>query len=252
MIRLCKSQSVYGLFNFFTYISATEQLIQRRKTSPTVLTADGKIAGPSRSARRRRAETISAAKMLYGAGTDNMAPAYEGLVAVLNENAPVAMLANIMKKYPKFKKKVIPKIVNEEIRSFENSDKNFVRSVNILYKGGIASKQKYNAIRSSLTMCLDETGLTRKHIHFMKNISVPKLVTYKKLLQRVNQINIGELNDVRETLCYEMEEENKVNGKYGDLLQLLLKMAHFYLSANKHRNDKLNWFGKQEVHLKSL
>ena len=175
-----------------------------------------------------------------------MAPAYEGLVAVLNENAPVAMLTNIMKKCPKFKEQVIPKIVNEAIKSFENSDKNFVRSVNILYKGGIESKQKYNAIRASLTMCLDETGLTRKHIHFMKNISVPKLLTYKKLLQRVNQINIGELNDVRETFCYEMEEENNVNGKYRDLLQLLLKMAHFYLSANKHRNDTLNWFGKQE------
>lgn len=80
----------------------------------------------------------------------------------------------------------------------------------------------------------------------MKNIPVPRLLTYKELWHRINQIDIGELSDVRETLCNGIDEECKFNGKYRDLLQVLFKMAQFYLSANNKRRDKLNWFGKQE------
>ena len=80
----------------------------------------------------------------------------------------------------------------------------------------------------------------------MKNIPVPRLLTYKELWHRINQIDIGELSDVRETLCNGIDEECKFNGKYQDLLQVLFKMAQFYLSANNKRRDKLNWFGKQE------
>ena len=65
-------------------------------------------------------------------------------------------------------------------------------------------------------------------------------------MHKINQIDIGELSDVRETLCNGIDEECKFNGKYCDLLQLLFKMAQFYLSANSKRMDKLNWFGKQE------
>ena len=115
--------------------------------------ADGKISGPSRSIRGRKTQTVSAAKMLHGATEENMAPAYAGLIAVLNETAPIGMLTDALMKSAKFTEKVIPKIVKQKILEFEKSHANFVRSVNILYRGGIASKQKYNSIRSSLTMC---------------------------------------------------------------------------------------------------
>lgn len=91
--------------------------------------------------------------MLHGATPDDMAPAYSGLIAVLNESAPVEMLSDAIGKCTKLTEKVIPKIVRQKIQVFEKSHTNFVRSVNILYRGGIASKQKYNSIRSSLTMC---------------------------------------------------------------------------------------------------
>ena len=87
---------------------------------------------------------------------------------------------------------------------------NFVRSVKILYRDGIVSKQKYNAIRSSLSMCFDEGGVCHKHINFVKNISVPRLFTYQSLLQRINEIDMGMLYDVRETLCCGLDEETKV------------------------------------------
>ena len=123
---------------------------------------------------------------------------------------------------------------------------NFVRSVNILYRDGIVSKQKYNAIRSSLSMCFDESGVCHKHINFMTNISVPRLFTYKSLLQRINEIDMGMLHDVKETLCIGLDEERKVNGKYRDLQELLTLMAKFYLTVNKQRKDELDWFGERE------
>lgn len=224
----------------------SDRLRNKRKLSPTSLDETGRISGPERSARRRCQETIKIARALHGATPVNMLPAYEGIIAVLNTNCSLPELTNMVTKCSKFSGKVIPKVVKDKINIFEKSDSNFVRSVNVLYRGGIASKQKYNAIRSSLSMCMNETGMGRKHIEFMKGIPVPRLFTYQKLMERVNQIDIGQLHDVRELLCNDLSEEDKVNGKFRNLLQLLIRMAHFYLNANKYREDKLDWFGEGE------
>lgn len=63
---------------------------------------------------------------------------------------------------------VFPKVLMEQVRNFEKSDSNFIRSVNVLYKGGIASKQKYILIKSSLSMCMNENGVGKKNIEFVK------------------------------------------------------------------------------------
>ena len=56
----------------------------------------------------------------------------------------------------------------------------------------------------------------------MKNIPVPRFLTYKELLHRMNQIDIGELSVVRETLCNGIDEECKFSGKYWVLLQAII------------------------------
>ena len=77
----------------------------------------------------------------------------------------------------------------------------------------------------------------------MSNIPVSRPLSYKEVLKRINQIDTGDLHDVRETLCKGLKKEDTVNGKYRDLLRVLLKMAQFYLSANNNRMDKLKpWF----------
>ena len=76
----------------------------------------------------------------------------------MNESVLVEMFADMIMNCAKFANKVIPKIVKQNILVFEKIHTNFVRSENILYRGGIASKQMYISIRSSLTMYLDDTG----------------------------------------------------------------------------------------------
>ena len=79
----------------------------------------------------------------------------------------MAELFNIIKKCKKIRDKAIPMLVKGEIKHFEKSLVNFVRSVNILYKHSILSKQKYNAIRSSLSTRFDEGRVCLKHINFI-------------------------------------------------------------------------------------
>lgn len=74
----------------------------------------------------------------------------------LNESASVLVLSDAMIKSAKFIKIVLPKIAKQEINIFEKSQTNCIRSVNNLYSGGIASRQKYNSVRSLLMMCLDD------------------------------------------------------------------------------------------------
>mgnify|MGYP001794764206 CR=1 FL=1 len=47
-------------------------------------------------------------------------------------------------------------------------------------------------------------------------------------------------------MCDELDEEEKVDGRYRDLLQLLLTLAQFYLFVNKQREEKFVWFGEEE------
>ena len=95
-----------------------------------------------------------------------------------------------------------------------------------------------------------ETGVGKEHIEFMPDVGVTRLLTYQKLIEEIDKIDIGILHDVRENLCHELEEDEKVDGKYRDLLQLLLQIAKFYFFANKQREDKLEWFGGREGNFK--
>lgn len=173
-----------------------------------------------------------------------MEPAYDDLVSVLNVIPEKDVHVSICKCH-KIKCKVIPKY-KKQIIKFEATDVNFVRNVSVLYRGGITSKRKYISIRSSLIMAKMTSSNVKSHIHFMQDVGIPKLLTYHRLVKKMETIHIGRLHDVREELCGGMAEQDKVDGKYIDLLQLLLRLAQFYLLADQQREDKLKWFGERE------
>ena len=102
----------------------SQQVGKSRKLSPISLNENGDICCSSRSAQRRRSETITAAaKLLHGATSENMIPAYEGLCAALTLNAPLSQLRSAVIKCPRFTNKVLPNIVREKIKCFESSRK---------------------------------------------------------------------------------------------------------------------------------
>ena len=219
--------------------------VEKRLQSPTTLSEKGDISGPKRSANRKKNETRMAGMKIHGGSPKNMKPMYDGLFATVTTGASVHQLREMCLVSPVLVERVIPNIVNENVKKFESSYVNFIRSVNVLYKDGLVSKAKYNSIRSSLSMTSNEDNTGKSHVKFMKSCLIPKLMPYKQLMVKVNAINIGTLHDVRETLCDGLDNADKVDGKYRNLTELLLRLAQFYLEANKHRADKLNWFGNE-------
>lgn len=102
------------------------------------MTKVGRISGPEHSSRRRFQETLKVAQALHGA-TPDIFPAYEGIIAALNKNCSVSKLINMVRKCPKFNEKVIPRVVKSKLKVYEKSDANFLRSVNVPYRGrGVA------------------------------------------------------------------------------------------------------------------
>jgi hypothetical protein len=57
-----------------------------------------------------------------------------------------------MKKYIELSntcsKQLVPKIVKKAVKEYENSDQNRVRSMRVLYEGGLVSSRKYTKIRN--------------------------------------------------------------------------------------------------------
>ena len=74
----------------------------------------------------------------------------------------------------------------------------------------------------------------------VSNCPVPLIAPYNKLMPFVKSIPIGTIYDVYDTLRAGLKEEDKVQGCYRSLKELLLKLAEFYLC--KQNGYNLVWF----------
>ena len=133
------------------------------------------------------------------------------LVNSVNNNETTALC----KKSKVFSKDVIPDIVQSSVKSFDKSSKNVIRSVSVLYRGGILSKRKYSSVRSSV-FDYDVVHKKRKRSEFREGCKVPALVPYKGLMEFIGEQNIGKLNNIPQALAErEIEKESKkISGKY--------------------------------------
>ena len=87
----------------------------------------------------------------------------------------------------------------------------------------------------------------------MKGVPIPKLLAYDKVIGFVKSLDIGELHNMS-VFCSDLDDDEKVEGKFRDIEDLLLRMAkmYLYIDANYHNKDEplLNWFGGQKGHFK--
>ncbi|CAB4000117.1 Hypothetical predicted protein [Paramuricea clavata] len=105
----------------------------------------------------------------------------------------------------------MPSIYKGNLKAYESSEENMIRSVSVYYCGGIAGKKKYRKIyRNS---CYKTKG--RVHLS-------------DKLMPFIKSVNVGNIYSVYDTLC---DEDDKVCGCYRSLKELLLRLAEFYLSG---------------------
>ncbi|XP_031567133.1 uncharacterized protein LOC116302077 [Actinia tenebrosa] len=128
--------------------------------------------------------------------------------------------------------KVIPQIVQQNFEQYKTSIDNKVRSLEILYTGGMISKRKYTNIRNTYTGPV------------FKDCEMPKILSYKALISFINtSIEIGDL--------YSLQEFGKsVNmpaspGVYRQLEPFILRLAYLYLSIHA-KSPILHWFNGKE------
>ena len=132
----------------------------RRKKDPSELSDDGKLKLPRRSTQRRQLETLMAATQINGGTVENRGPALEGMISTVLKYGKINDVAKYFCSSKKMKKAALAQI-KLETQNYEKSDENFIRSLSVLYAGGvIIGKVKYEQGRSALVM--KHTGKTTK------------------------------------------------------------------------------------------
>ena len=135
---------------------------------------------------------------------------------------------------------IIPKIVKRRVQEYEKSDQNQLRSMRVLYEGGMVSKRKYTNIRNSsdvMKQSPDQSGKNKKS-QFMQSCEIPKILPYKTLMSYIRNIDLGEVLPL-EILAEKLSTES-VPGVYRPLKPFLLRLADMYLTLHE-KDPCLQW-----------
>ena len=136
-----------GPRNGITPEVALQRRIRKRRREPSCL-VDGnshKINLPDRSAKRRKKETKKHAVITHGASDVDQRPMFEGLWATTMTYTPAAYLTLMVRSSKKMMKQVILIVNLNTVRDYQASEANKIQSINVLYSGGLVSKEKYKA-----------------------------------------------------------------------------------------------------------
>ena len=122
----------------------------------------------------------------------------------------------------------------EEVKKFEVSTENLLRSIKVLYSGGLLSKEKCKVIRINLTMSSCKDRKQRAGLKFMSGVGLPKLLPYDKPVNYVKTIDFNEnIKDMAPEFCSDMDDSGVVNGAYRELNAFLLELAKMYIEVDK-------------------
>lgn len=182
-----------------------------------------------------------AASELHGGSKENRQPALDDMFYTLETYGGT----KCFEQYISMSKK----LQHASATVIKKSSENICRSMSLLYGAGLLSKRKYAHVRSALgTTSIGTTtakGYLKRSRIKIEGISIPKIITYKELISKINEINIGKVLSVRDTLCSDLPEELKVDGVYRNLEELLLSVAQFYLEVDSFRDEdnRLSWLG---------
>ena len=209
------------------------------------------VATAKRSAKRRKNETLEACSEIHGATDHDQGPALDGMwCTLINASSPDRMSGYISQSL-KIRKRVLPTVVKKEVKKFEDSTENLLRSIKVLYSGGLLSKEKYKAIRINLTMSTSKDRKQRAGLKFMSGVALPKLLPYDKLISYIKTIDFNEnIKDMTPEFCSDMGDSDVVNGAYRELNEFLLKLAEMYVEVDKALGSEsfLNHFGMDKYH----
>lgn len=136
-----------------------------KRPSTFSLTCSEKLEIPDSIARKRRKLMFDNAIAVNSRRTDDKPSkrkhALNGLWNTFINTATEQEVRSYLEHSPKVMKKAIPPIINAAVKKYEHSQANLIRSVAVLYEGGISSKKQYNRKRSREVFEVDDAG--KKH-----------------------------------------------------------------------------------------
>ncbi len=153
---------------------------------------------------------------------DNSAAIAGMWVTLVNETTP-KQLTECLEKSPKVQRKIIPPMVNKQVKKAEESESNMCRSLKILYEKGLLSKEKYKAICKNIQAKVGE------------GISTPKLVYYDKLIAFIKSVNLDNIQEFAGIFCKADENkfEEPINGSYRDFCSYITVLAELYILVDQ-------------------
>ena len=224
-----------------------------RQKSPTVLTDEGKLNVPQRNASRRQLETLVAATEVNGGSVEDRSPALDGMFSTLTKYAKTAALSKYFSSSKKMRKASLA-VIKPQVKQYKQSDHNVIRSLSMLYAGGLMGKVKYKQTRSALVMKNTKKhtkklgSVSKERVLFGMGIPIPKLLPDGLLMKKIEEIDVGEFYSIRETLCHDLPPDQQLDGVYRNLENFLLLLAKFCFETDQYRKpgDKLVWFSERE------
>ena len=149
---------------------------------------------------RRKKKTIAALKPIH-CGSNNMSVSDDQ--SVQDGLSGQHWLAQLQKKWWKLISLIqlfawmifYPRLLKGDLKNIKKGDQNQLRSIWVLYEGGMVSKRKYTNIQNSsdvMKQSPDQSGKNKKS-HFMQSCEISKILPYKPLMSYIRNIDIGEV-----------------------------------------------------------
>ena len=133
----------------------------------------------------------------------------------------------------------VPEPGRRHAKNLKSSFENKLRSVRVLYSNGLLSKENYKRVRLNMSTCFNGASNKQSSLKFMHDVTVPKLLSYPKLMQFVNSINTGNVKDFSD-LCNDLDDDNQVYGSYRNLEETVLELRDMYVSLDNKTPFLLN------------
>lgn len=182
--------------------------------------------------RRRRKETMQACNVIHGGESENTEPTLDGMWHTLVNESTQTQLTRYVGKSKKVVSKVISPVVQEAVAIFEKSEENVTRSLKVLYSKGLLSKEKYKAVRLSLSMSSNPKKRGRLSYRVFEHATIPKILTYDKLTKYIASVNVGNIKDLSD-LCQDDDDGDVINGAYRELDDFLPILAELYIELDQ-------------------
>ena len=129
---------------------------------------------------------MQACNVIHGGESENTEPTLDGMWHTLMNESTQTQLARYVGK----SKKVVSKAI------FMKSEENVTHSLKVLYSKGLLSKEKYKAVRLSLSMSSDPKKRGRLSYRIFEHATIPKILTYDKLTKYIASVNVGNIKDL--------------------------------------------------------